>query len=99
MIQVFRHFGRTGGASTGKAGTGGVSGDGGSGTAAGDVSIVEPSWVLEDGVAGGATHLVHTVEVMVLTIVDTVFEVWTIRVVPDVTVSVTGHVVTVVWTL
>lgn len=47
----------------------------------------------------GATHFVHTVEVIVLRIVETVNELCTIWVLPDVTVFVTGQVVRVVTTL
>jgi hypothetical protein len=95
MIQVFRHFGRMDGAGTGGAGAGDEETDGGAWTLASNVSAVEASRLL-DGVAGGAIHLVQIVEVMVLKIVDTVFEVLIIRLVPDVTVLVTGQVVTVV---
>lgn len=49
--------------------------------------------------AGGATHFVQTVDVTVLRIVDTVKELWTIEVVPDLIVFTTGHVVRVVRTL
>ena len=45
---------------------------------------------------GGATHFVQTVEITVLTIVETVKELSTILRVPEVTVVVTGQVVRVV---
>lgn len=48
---------------------------------------------------GGATHFVQIVDVTVLRIVDTVKVLWTIEIVPDVIVFVTGHVVRVVRTL
>lgn len=92
-IQVFKHLGRTDGAGTGGAGTGDFEPDGRSTTLAGDVSTIVT------GVAEGATHLVQMVEVTVLKMVDTVFELWIISRVPDVTVLVTGQVVTVVWML
>lgn len=75
---MFKHFGRMDGAGTGGAGAGAVETGGGAGTLAGDVSAVEASRVLDNGVAGGAIHLVQIVEVMVLKIVDTFFEVWII---------------------
>ena len=93
MIQVFKHLGKTDGAGTGGAGTGDFEPDGRSTMLAGDVSMIVP------GVVRGAAHLVQMVEVMVLKIVDTVFELWIISRVPDVTVLVTGQVVTVVWML
>lgn len=93
VIQVFKHLGKTDGAGTGGAGTEDPEADGRSTMLADDVSTIVV------GVVGGATHLVQIVEVMVLKIVDTVFEVWIISRVPDVTVLVTGQVVTVVWML
>lgn len=46
--------------------------------------------------AAGGTHFVQIVDVTVLKIVDTVKELWTIVLEPDVIVFVTGHVVRVV---
>lgn len=46
--------------------------------------------------AAGGTHFVQIVDVTVLRIVDTVKELWTIVLEPDVIVFVTGHVVRVV---
>ena len=93
VIQVFRHLGRTDGAGTGTTGIGDFEADGRSIRLAGDVSTIVA------GVGGGSTHLVQIVEVTVLKIVDTVLEVWIISRVPDVTVLITGQVVTVVRTL
>ena len=51
------------------------------------------------GVDTGAIHFVQIVEMAVMVTVETVRLVWTICIVPDVTVLVTGQVVTVVKTL
>ena len=93
LIQVFKHFGRTEGAGTDGARAGKLDADFRLGTLASEVSMI----VVE--VAGGAMHLVQIVEVMVLKIVEIVFEVWISLLLPDVTVLVTGQVVTVVWIL
>lgn len=67
-------------------------------TGAGEVGRVGP--VEAAGVeAGGAIHFVQTVDVTVLRMVDTVKELWTIEVEPDLIVFVTGQVVRVVITL
>lgn len=58
----------------------------------GGIGLVEAAGVE----AGGATHLVQIVDVTVLKIVDTVKELWTVEIVPDMIVVVTGHVVRVV---
>ena len=59
---------------------------------------VEPSLV-GTGVCVGATHLVQIVEVTECTTVESVKDFSTTTLVPDVTVFVTGQVVTVVYTL
>lgn len=77
------HFGKTEG--TG-AGGGPVGEDDGSGA-----GLLEVPCVL-----GGATHLVQMVEVTVLLITDTVCVTRMLWLLPEVMVSVTGHVVRVV---
>lgn len=68
MIQVFKHLGKRDGAGTGGGPTGDFEPDGRSTTLARDVSTIVT------GVVRGATHLVQMVEIIVLKIVDTVFE-------------------------
>ena len=52
----------------------------------------------DDEEGTGATHLVQTVEVLVLVIVETVVVTWVLVLLPDVMVLVTGQLVTVVMT-
>lgn len=80
---MFKHFGKTDG--TG-AGEGPVGEDDGSGA-----GLLEGPCVL-----GGATHLVQMVEVTVLLITDTICVTRKLWLLPEVTVSVTEHVVRVV---
>ena len=75
---MFKHFGRMCGAG---AGTGG------------DDGTPEASGLVGTGVAGGATHLVQIVEVMVLKIVDVVTPVETLSLPAVVNVCVTGQTV------
>ena len=58
----------------------------------GETSMVE---MAISGVEGGATHLVHIVEIEVYVIVDTKFEIWMTVVEPKVSIAVTGRIVVV----
>lgn len=80
---MFKHFGKTDG--TG-AGGGPVGEDNGC-----ETGVLEAACVL-----GGATHLVQIVEVTVLRITDNVCVTRMLWLLPEVIVSVTGHVVRVV---
>lgn len=82
---MFRHLGRTGGAGAG-AGGGPLAADDDC-----DVGTLEIICV-----SLGAKHFVQTVEVRVLRTVDTVWVTRILSLVPDLIVSVTGHVVRVV---